>query len=141
MQGQARISSQLLARAARLSPLLRFPTWFVITSFYLVDASALKKKLAPPKKNPQFAAETLPAPRPLLKPPPPLVGFSIKNGSPPPPGDSDSPFPLPEHKKIKNIRNVHQLLADWRDEARLMPSTCERFRDKNPAAMQSIKYC
>ena len=32
-----------------------------------------KKYSAPPLKNPQFAADTLPAPRPLLDPPP--LGF------------------------------------------------------------------
>ena len=32
----------------------------------------------------------------------------LKSRPPPPPGASDSPFPHPEQKKIKNIRNVHQ---------------------------------
>ena len=73
----------------------------------------------PPQKIPQFAADTLPAPRPLplletdppppgifnkKNDPPPLAFFSIKkNRSPPPPGASDSPFPLPDQKKIKKL--------------------------------------
>ena len=72
-----------------------------------------KKYLAPPPKNPQFAADTLLTPWPLLETPPPLE-FSIKNLHPPPPpplpAASDSPFPLPEQKKIKNIRNVCQAI-------------------------------
>ena len=44
-----------------------------------------KKCLAPPpKKNPQFAADTLSAPRPLSLLETPLLGFSIKNRPPPP---------------------------------------------------------
>ena len=60
-----------------------------------------KKYLAPPppKKNPQFAADTLPAPRPLLENPPPLLGFSIKILTPAPlPAALDSPR---AEKKIK----------------------------------------
>ena len=53
----------------------------------LVDISAPKKKYLP---------DTLPAPRPLPSWRPPLLGFA-----------SDSPFRLPEQKKIENIRNVN----------------------------------
>ena len=61
-----------------------------------------KKKISPPPpKIPQFAADTLPALRPLLcwRPPPPLHGFSKKPMARPP--ASDSPFTLAEQKKIK----------------------------------------
>ena len=61
-----------------------------------------------PLQIPQFSADTLPAPLPLSLLETPLLGFSIKIENPPPPAASDSPFPLPEQKKIKNIRNVHQ---------------------------------
>ena len=62
----------------------------------LVDISAPEKKKAPPPKFPQFAADTLPAPqRPC-----PFWDFQLKT-DPPPPGASDSPFPLPEQKKMK----------------------------------------
>ena len=51
-----------------------------------------------------------PSPPPPPGNPPPLLGFSIKIETPPPrPGASDSPFRLPKQKKIKNIRNVHQV--------------------------------
>ena len=66
-----------------------------------------KKCLAPPKIA-QFAADTLPAPRPLPLLQTPFLGFSINTDPRPFPGTSDSPFPLHELKKIKNIRNVHQ---------------------------------
>ena len=61
-----------------------------------------KKYLAPPsQKIPQFAADTLPAPRPLLYWRPPRPGIFNKEGSPrPPPGASDSPFPSRSRKKI-----------------------------------------
>ena len=70
-----------------------------------------KKYLAPPPPPiPQFAADTLPPPRPSPSwRPPPLVEFSIKNRPPPHlPAPRSPPFPSPEQKKIKNIRNVHQ---------------------------------
>ena len=68
-----------------------------------------KKKFSPPApKIPQFAADTLLAPRPLSLPPPPLLGFSIKNDTPPLLAPRTPPFPLPEQQKIKNIRNVYQ---------------------------------
>ena len=53
-----------------------------------------KKYLAPPpKKIPQFAADTLPHSRllPFLEPHP-FLGFSIRNRPPPPPGASDCPI-------------------------------------------------
>ena len=66
-----------------------------------------KKIFSPPPPVPQFAADTLPAPRPLLEIPP-LLGFSIKNGSPLS-WRLGLPLPPPRaEKKIKNIRNVHQ---------------------------------
>ena len=77
----------------------------------LVDISAPKKKMWPPPPIPQFDADTLPAPRPLLLLETPLLGFAIKNRQPLP-SASDFPFPLPEQKKIKNIRNVHQEILD-----------------------------
>ena len=53
----------------------------------------------------EFPANTLPAlaprPHPPGRPPPPLLGFSIKKSPPHPPGASDSPFPSPEQKKNK----------------------------------------
>ena len=61
-----------------------------------------KKNLAPPPPQiPQFAADTLPAPRPLLENPSPPPGIFNKKWIPPPPGASDSPFPLPEQKNKK----------------------------------------
>ena len=66
-----------------------------------MDISAPKKVFTPPPpiKIPQFAADTLPTPRPLLSwRTPPLLG-SARKIDPPPPGASDSPFPLPEEKK------------------------------------------
>ena len=55
-----------------------------------------KKSPPPPPKIPQFAADTLPAPRPL----PSWTGIFNKNLiPPPPPGASDSPVPLPEKQK------------------------------------------
>ena len=74
-----------------------------------------KKNLAPPpQKIPKFAAGTLPAPRPSRPSPPPPPGIFNQKPIPHPPGASDSPFPLPEQKKIKNIRNVHQAKNPWR---------------------------
>ena len=60
-----------------------------------------KKKFSPPPppKIPRFATDALPAPP--LPGKPPLLGFSIKNRSPPPPGASDSPSP-PRAEKKKN---------------------------------------
>ena len=65
----------------------------------------------PPEKFPnslQTPSRPLGPSRP--SPPPPLLGFSIKN-RPPPPGASDSPFPLPEQKKIKNNRKMSTKLG------------------------------
>ena len=62
-----------------------------------------QRYLAP---NLQFAAETLPTPRPPSWRTPPPPGFSI---NPPPPSHLGLPLPLPRaEKKVKNIRNVHQ---------------------------------
>ena len=85
-----------------------------------------KKYLAPPPRAiSQFAADTLLAPRPLPFLETPLLGFSIKNRPPPPPGASDSPFPSPSRKEIKNIetstktirgnttRNSERKMAFW----------------------------
>ena len=77
----------------------------------LLDISAPKKKnLAPPPPIPKFAADTLPAPRPLpsWRPPPPSCDFQQKSTPPlPPPRTPPSASPS-RKKKIKNIRNVHQ---------------------------------
>ena len=61
-----------------------------------------KKYLAPPPppKIPQFAADTLPAPRPLLFPPPPGI---LNKNDPPPSWRLGLPqFPLPEQEKKKS---------------------------------------
>ena len=58
-----------------------------------------------PRKHPPSPSP--PHPHPPGRPPPPLLGFSITNR----PSLSrllGLPFPLPEQKKKKNIRNVHQ---------------------------------
>ena len=61
-----------------------------------------KKYLAPPPPNSQIRCRHLPAPRPLpFWRPPPSWDFHKKIEPPPPPGASDSPFRLPEQKKIK----------------------------------------
>ena len=61
-----------------------------------------KKYLAPaPPKNPQFAADTLPAPRPLLGDLPALLGFSIKNRPPPSRRPRTPPSPSPSQKNKK----------------------------------------
>ena len=70
----------------------------------LVDVSAPKKIFSPPPppktKNPQFAADTLPAsPTPGTRPRCPHI-FNKKPF--PLPGASDSLFPLPEKKNIRN---------------------------------------
>ena len=71
-----------------------------------------KKYLAPPPPK-KFPADTLPAtPPPLCWENAPLLAVFNKNRRPPPPGTSPPPFPSPEQKKIKNIRNVH----DWLPE-------------------------
>ena len=80
--------------------------WWMLVSN---GCSTLPGHFAPP---PPFPADTLLAPRPLPlsweTPPTPGMGFSMENRPPHPPGASDSPFPSPEQKRIKNIRNVHQ---------------------------------
>ena len=67
-----------------------------------------RKNLAPPP--PQILRKHLPNPASPLRPParrpPPLLGFSIK--CPSPSRRLRLPLLLPEQKKIKNIRNVHQ---------------------------------
>ena len=68
-----------------------------------------KKYLVPPPKLPK-SAQTPSRPLGPSWRPPPLVGFSIKNLPPPLPAPSDSPFPVPQQKKIKNIRNVRQVI-------------------------------
>ena len=62
-----------------------------------------KKIFSPPPPNPQFAADTLPAPRPLSLLETPLLGFSMQNRTPPPrlPDASDSPSPSPSKKNRK----------------------------------------
>ena len=37
------------------------------------------------------------------------ISVQIVKTDPPLPGASDSPFPLPDQKQIKNIRNIHQV--------------------------------
>ena len=64
-----------------------------LVNLNLVDISAPIKNSPTRRRHP---------PGPSRPSPPPLLGFSVKNQSPPPPrGASDSPFPLPEQKKIK----------------------------------------
>ena len=62
-----------------------------------------KKYLAPPppKKFPKSLQTTLPAPPPPGKPPPSHPGIFNKKPPPLPSCASDSPFPLPEQKKIQ----------------------------------------
>ena len=67
-----------------------------------------KKYLAPPPKIPRRHPSRLPPPF-SWETQPPLLGFSIKKPTPLLPGALDSPFPSPEKKKIKNIRNAHQV--------------------------------
>ena len=74
-----------------------------------------KKYLAPPPpkfpNSPQTPSRPLGPSRPGTPPPP---GIFNKNQPtkppPPPPGASNYLFPLPEQKKRKNIRNVHQVV-------------------------------
>ena len=54
----------------------------------------------PPKKNPQFAADTLPTPRPLLETPPPC-GIFDKKSTPPSRRPRTPPSPSPSRKKNK----------------------------------------
>ena len=70
-----------------------------------------KKNLAPPPPNsPQTPSRPLPPPPPPPAGETPPLGFSMQNRPPLPPGPLGSPFPSPEQKKkIKNIRNVHQV--------------------------------
>ena len=108
---------------------------------FLVDISApkKKKKFSPPppqNQNPQFAADTLPAPRPLLLETPPFLGFSKKNRRPPLPAASDSPFPLPEPKKNQEDVNGEKLtVKKWwifgADFSRFMQSFSRFIRDIN----------
>ena len=64
-----------------------------------------KKIFSPPPPNSPMCCRHPPGPSaPPVRETPPLGTFN----SPPPPRTADSPFPLPEQKKIKNIRNVHQ---------------------------------
>ena len=70
----------------------------------LVDVSAPKTMFSPPSQNSPIRRRHRPGhSAPPGKQPPPLLGFSIKNGSPPPPGASDPPLPLPERKKKYKI--------------------------------------
>ena len=74
------------------------------------DFGPEKKYLAPPPHPNSPQTPSRPAPRlppPTRETPPP--GIFHKKSPPPPPGASHSPFPSPEQKKIKNIRNVHQV--------------------------------
>ena len=75
----------------------------------LVDISAPKRIFSPPPPNSPICRRHPPA---TSAPPPPRhppCGIFNKQSRPPPPGASNSPFPLPEQKKIKDIRNVHQV--------------------------------
>ena len=100
--------------------------WYFFSSFPCQDGAFLWNCLTwwtfrPLKKKRVFSHIPTPnspikgvcrhPPGPLTPPPerPPLLGFSLKKSTPPlPKALFDSPFPLPEQKKIKNIRNVHQ---------------------------------
>ena len=68
-----------------------------------------KKIFSPPPPSPRKQPPSPSPPPPLSPGRPPLLGFSIENRPPPLPGASNSPFPSPEHQKIKNIRNVHRV--------------------------------
>ena len=82
---------------------------------YLAGISAPKKIFSPPPPPPPNRPNSLqtpsrpprPPPHPLLGEPPPS-GIFNKNRPPSLPVAPGSPFPSPEQKKIKNIRNVHQ---------------------------------
>ena len=76
---------------------------------WLVDISAPKKIFSPPPKipnSPQTPSRPL-GPFPSWRPPP-LWDFQLKIDPPPSRRPRTPPFPLPEGKKIKNIRNVRQ---------------------------------
>ena len=79
----------------------------------------LRKKLfsPPPSKSP-IRRRHPPDPSAPSRESPPLSGIFNKNSTTPPPLPvaSDSPFRLPEQKKIKNIRNVRQGMGgvSWR---------------------------
>ena len=81
----------------------------------------------------KFPADTLlaPPPRaPLLENTPPLLGFSIKKLTPAPSWRLELPLPLPQaEKKIKNIRNVHQVSneADMSGNAETLPSSNKKY--------------
>ena len=72
-----------------------------------------KKIFSPPPRNPPIRRRpSRPLPSRPGEPPPPLLGFSIKNRSPPPPSRRlGLPLPPPRAEKTKNIRNVHQVFA------------------------------
>ena len=74
----------------------------------------------PPKKIPQFAADTLPAPRPFLETP--LLGFSIKNRPPPPcllPRTPSLPLPRADKNKKYPTRPPKLLEFQWRELAEI----------------------
>ena len=75
----------------------------------LVDISTPKKNIYPPSPKIPNSPPTLS--RPLVPSPPrepPFLGFSIKIDPPASRRPQTPPSPLPEQKKIKNIRNVRQ---------------------------------
>ena len=69
-----------------------------------------RKKIFSPPTPPKFPNSPQTPFRPLrLEEPPPLLEISIKIDLPPPPAPRTPPSPSPSRKKIKNIRNVHQV--------------------------------
>ena len=105
------------------------PPPFRMSLIHLVDISAPNKKyLAPPPQIPQFPADTLPTPQPLLlleTPPPgifnrnrPLLGLAL---------------PPSRAEKIKNLRNVHQVQGSSKYQDSRGPPRPDIFRAAKPA--------
>ena len=89
----------------------QFPAFGYEKVLFLVGISAPKKNIYPPPPPHRHSPGTLPPPAPPpRKPPPPSLCFLFKPA--PLAASSDaSPLPPPQNrkKKIKNIRNVHQV--------------------------------
>ena len=84
------------------------------SDFYLEDVSAPKKNISPPPPK-KFPNSPQTPSRPLDPSPswrPPLLGFSIKNRTPPALALQTPPFPLPEQKKIKYPKRPPSLIVE-----------------------------
>ena len=88
-----------------------FMVWVWGASFMSWGTFRARKKIfSPPPRQKQSPIRRThpPGPIPSWNPPPPFCGIFNKRTDPPP-WRFGLPFPLPEQKKIKNIRNVHQV--------------------------------